>query len=621
MNLFAQCMKSVTQSNPKYDKRLLIPNSFIGLVVIAAFIILPYVTFYFVIAPSEMRTSQESSVIELPKTGGVNVRMFTTRDEYTGDLGGVSGADQKCVDLAAESGMGGEWKALISSSTQDIKDIMPDEAYIRLDGQVVANDKADLFDGTLDNPILLDQHGFSFSRPVWTGTLPNGSAKSNTCNDWTDGGSGQSTERGDSSAVDQTWVHGNVALCSLPLGLFCYEDIDADYDGYPYSKDCNDDHPGIYPGAAEVCDNLDNNCNGTVDENISRECGTDAGECTKGTETCTAGAWGVCVGSVFPATELCDNKDNDCDGTTDEDLTQACGTSEGICTTGVKQCVAGIWGNCSGVQPKTETCDNLDNDCDGQIDEGCSCETGSTQSCGSTIGECRAGTQWCEDGQWGICKGALGPRSEVCDGVDNDCDGTVDENLSRSCGSSIGVCQPGTQVCAESEWGTCEGEIAPVEELCDGLDNNCDGTLDEGCSCDSGDHRVCGTDVGECKKGEQICTDGLWGSCSGGILAEKEICDEKDNDCDGQVDEGYICEEEESKDMTNEPSSQDTNEESSFESLGTIIAIAALVTLSIGGGGVIWYVWRGQRSKKAIVQFRKGEKTEKGSPFRPSPLS
>jgi hypothetical protein len=103
------------------------------------------------------------------------------------------------------------------------------------------------------------------------------------------------------------------------------------------------------------------------------------GACRSGMEVCTAGAWsGMCAGEVRPTTETCDNVDNNCNGAVDEGVARACYTGPagtagvGICRNGTQTCSAGAWGaTCSGqVTPRAETCNALDDDCDGVVDDG-----------------------------------------------------------------------------------------------------------------------------------------------------------------------------------------------------------------------------------------------------------
>src|SRR3989338_3872229 len=78
----------------------------------------------------------------------------------------------------------------------------------------------------------------------------------------------------------------------------------------------------------------------------------------------------------------------------------------------------------------------------------------------------------------------------------------------------------------------------------DALDNNCDGSVDEGCNCNSGETRECGSVVAECKKGTQVCESGRWNKCvfSSAYYPKAEyLLDDKDNDCDGSIDEGFNC--------------------------------------------------------------------------------
>jgi hypothetical protein len=142
--------------------------------------------------------------------------------------------------------------------------------------------------------------------------------------------------------------------------------------------------------------------------------------------------------------------------------------------------------------PSTETCDGLDNDCDGATDEGltASCYYGPAGTAG--VGLCRAGSTACVSGRTSACVGQTLPAAELCDGHDNDCDGRTDEDLSvgAACSVGVGECRrEGSRVCASDRTNTACSVTpgAPSAERCDGRDNDCDGETDEG-----GDRALCG---------------------------------------------------------------------------------------------------------------------------------
>ena len=265
--------------------------------------------------------------------------------------------------------------------------------------------------------------------------------------------------------------------------------VDKDFDGVTTCDgDCDDNRANVYPGAPEICDNRDNDCNGTVDS-LTVTCGT--GGCAR---------TGLCVGGVSqcvpapPQPDVCDGLDNDCDVLIDE--TDADRDGSRIC----QDCDDSQ----ASVRPGApEICDGFDNDCDGMVD-------GVPTSCFENgcfgMGVCVDGIDTCEPEP-------AGP--EVCDGLDNDCNGAVDD---------ADLDQDGVTLCDDCD-DTNPAVGSSLPEVCDGIDNDCDGVVDDFAS-------TCG--VGECAS-TGFCASGV-DSCVPGLPAA-EVCDGLDNDCSGAADD------------------------------------------------------------------------------------
>lgn len=393
---------------------------------------------------------------------------------------------------------------------------------------------------------------------------------------------------------------------------------DIDADGTCDVEDCAPEDPQSYPDAPEVCDGVDNNCDGSVDENVGTPWYRDAdgdgyGDPSSTVIACSAPEGyvengedcGDGDGAVNPgAVETCDQVDQDCDGEVDEGLQEdyyedldedGYGDGEVVLTScsGVEGNLSSVDGDCddtdAAINPDAkEVCDELDNNCDGNTDEGVqfliyddldgdyfSAGQNGVWSCGPLIvctdyslpETCKpipgisAMTGDCDD-----ANALLNPsQAEACDQVDNNCDGLVDENAGPfwypdQDGDGEGVNANAVQACqAPSEdyvstHADCDDLSADTYpgavEVCDQLDNDCDGITDEDAGSlwypdhdGDGYHDAASEGIQGCSAAVVgYVTEG--GDCNDSNAAQKpgaaEKCDSVDNDCNGIADDGLI---------------------------------------------------------------------------------
>ena len=283
----------------------------------------------------------------------------------------------------------------------------------------------------------------------------------------------------------------------------------------------------------------------------ARDCGRNVGLCRAGRQACGDDRrWGPCEGGVQPRSDVCNGADDDCNGTIDDgfQVGEAC-EGVGACGAGRVECRTTVITRCS-TEPGgsmdesgVETCNAEDDDCDGAVDEG----TGVGEGC---PGACGPGTRECAPDGRVICSTDLGGSGytavdETCNGADDDCDGRQDEGfpVGQAC-DGRGVCGMGLRECdgaggvhCSTERGGSQDQSQP--ELCNGQDDDCDGMpdngLDLGGACMA--PGVCGAGRRECgAQGSVRCSTGPGGSMDRSAM---ETCNQRDDDCDGQTDEGF----------------------------------------------------------------------------------
>jgi hypothetical protein len=257
--------------------------------------------------------------------------------------------------------------------------------------------------------------------------------------------------------------------------------------GYTCKADASGTHAGTY------CQPIIGSCTCTSEmEGAARACtNVNAIGTCYGTETCAAATgWSACTAPAA-IVETCNGSDDDCDFLIDEDTGggEACtNTVSGVGTcAGTRTCSGAGGFICQGQIPTLEVCNYADDDCDSKSDE---TFAGVGTLCSPGVGAClRYGSIRCNAGGTGVeCSVTAGtPTAEQCNQIDDDCDAKTDETfttLGTSCSVGLGVCtRYGTTICSSNGTTTTCSATAGTStsaETCNYLDDNCDGTVDNG---------------------------------------------------------------------------------------------------------------------------------------------
>jgi hypothetical protein len=320
-------------------------------------------------------------------------------------------------------------------------------------------------------------------------------------------------------------------------------DVDADVDA---PTDAGIDAIDACVEMSEICNGRDEDCDSNIDEDFP----TLGSPCTAGSGACMASGVFECDGegagvrcSAMPGNggnETCNGINDDCDATTDEGfgLTNPCdGNDSDMCAEGQIACAATGGGTiCTDTTPNSvETCNGMNDDCDGATDEG----FGLGALCdGADTDNCREGMIVCAAAGGGTtCSDTSNNSVETCNAMDDDCDMATDEgfNLGTSCDGpgDTDACPEGQFVCNGSGGATCMDTTSSTVESCNGVDDDCRNGIDDGFAVGT----ACSTGVGACNRpGMNICNgagNGVVCNATAGSPTAETCGDGVDQDCNG----------------------------------------------------------------------------------------
>jgi hypothetical protein len=360
-------------------------------------------------------------------------------------------------------------------------------------------------------------------------------------------------------------------------GLANCVDPDDDNDGSPDGDDCDPLNANVFPAALEACDGLDNNCNGKVDEGFKDQDGDGKADCVDEDADADGDPDLTDCAPFNPAifngaTEVCDGGDNNCNSQVDEGFVDFDQDGQANCVDADDDNDGMVdEDDCAPLDPDmnadaVELCDGIDNNCNGKLDEGFD------DTDGDGLADC-VDDDDDGDGEPDIIDcGPTDPEinhsaKEICDGKDNNCNGQTDEPGSAGCtffykdkdddgwgmaNKSFCLCGPNDEYSA-TQPGDCDDSTWAINpegsEVCNNQDDDCDGIKDNpgslGCKKYYQDLDSDGYGAGESLClcwGDADHTTQKTGDCdetnpsiNPGIA---EWCDNVDNNCDGQVDEG-----------------------------------------------------------------------------------